>query len=459
MAEPTSTLTPTAADRTLTDLPVDVIIHILSFLPTFLAVQTSLISRQFRSLWSRVPALHFSYDHFPSAVPDPAPGSDPTRLFANSVDRALLLRSPSPIQTFRLSFIYHRRHTSRLDSWLRSAVTRLHARELHLDLYINRHYHNNHDDDDDDRMYDFPLAVLRSSRVEVLSLTRCDLRLPKDMSALNLVAIRTAYLDQIELTDEMVRDFILGCPNLTDLEIQNCYGHEDLKIRSEKLKRLTLGYFYDMDERNTVEIDCCNLLFLEFDCCDFSQFSLKNAASLVEFHLAIVHMDKYFHLWSKVVKLLEKAPNVKHLNVENWWLKFMISKDCFPENFKLQNVRLLELRTEYTQYDLIGMVALLQLCPNLETMVLDHLHKLDDDPRLPAEILNCPLPLNIPSLKHVKLLTYAGTEDEQNFVTMLKRQGAALQKITLFPIKTDEDSCQELPPIVLRRKPRDCEAT
>ena len=57
----------------------------------------------------------------------------------------------------------------------------------------------------------------------------------------------------------------------------------------------------------------------------------------------------------------------------------MISNDRFPENFKLQNVRLLELRTEYTQYDLLGMAGLLLFCPNLETMILDHLHKIEED--------------------------------------------------------------------------------
>lgn len=57
----------------------------------------------------------------------------------------------------------------------------------------------------------------------------------------------------------------------------------------------------------------------------------------------------------------------------------MISKDHFPKSFKLQNVSLLELRTGYTQYDLIGMAALLELCPNLETMILHYLYKIGED--------------------------------------------------------------------------------
>nr|XP_011460151.1 PREDICTED: F-box/LRR-repeat protein At3g26922-like [Fragaria vesca subsp. vesca] len=444
MAETTSNQTTNGA---LTDLPEEILIHILSFLPTLYAVQTSLVSRQFRSLWSRVPSLDFSYDLFPSAVPDP------TRLFASLVDRALLLRSISPIQTFRLSFLYYYRYSSHVDSWLRCAVTRFHARELHLDLYIDKEYQN---EVSLDEMYEFPFAVLRDSRVEVLSLTRCYIWLPADM---NLVSIRTVHLERIEMTDEMVRDLISGCPNLEDLEIHDCHGMENLKICSQKLKRLALGYFYDCDERNTVEIDCRNLWFLKFDCCSFTQFRLKNASCLVEFHIGIVHMEQYYCLWTKMVKLLEQAPHVKSLNVENWWLKFVISENPFPKSFKLQNVRLLELRTGYTQYDLIGMAALLALCPNLETMILDYLHKIEEDESLPEEISNIPVNLNIPRLKEVKMLKFFGSEDEHTFVTMLKKQGAALWKITLFPFKIEGNSCHQYPPVVLRRKPCQCEVT
>lgn len=65
----------------------------------------------------------------------------------------------------------------------------------------------------------------------------------------------------------------------------------------------------------------------------------------------------------------------------------------------------------------------------------------------------------MPSLKHVKMVAFTGTEDEHNFVTMLKKQGVSLQKITLFPVKIDGNSCHQYPPVVLRRKPRECVVT
>lgn len=59
--------------------------------------------------------------------------------------------------------------------------------------------------------------------------------------------------------------------------------------------------------------------------------------------------------------------------------QFLTSKDSFPKSFMIHNLNHLELRTGFTQYDLVGMAALLKLCPNLETMMLDFLFKIEED--------------------------------------------------------------------------------
>lgn len=59
--------------------------------------------------------------------------------------------------------------------------------------------------------------------------------------------------------------------------------------------------------------------------------------------------------------------------------QFLTSKHTFPKSFMLYNLNHLELRTGFTQYDLVGMAALLKISPNLETMVLDYLCKFSED--------------------------------------------------------------------------------
>ncbi|KAM5580791.1 F-box/LRR-repeat protein [Rosa sericea] len=447
-----------APNQTLNDLPDEILIQILTLIPTLEAIHNSLVSRQWRSLWSRLPLLDFSYHLFPVNESEPLPVT--SHRFAEFVDRALILRPNSPIKTFRLSFIFYHYYTSHVDSWVRSAVTRFRARELDLDFFIDKEYHLRSEEDRAPRdKYDFPFSVLRNGCVESLRLTRVDLALPASMATVGMSSVRSIFLEDVDLTDQMWERLILGCPNLEDLELQNGGVDQNLRICSKSLKKLKFGYFYDCYYKNRVEIDCPNLVSLSFDCISFTQFRLKNASSLVEFHLNMVHLDKYYDWWSKAVKLLGSAPNVKCVNVQNWWFKLLTSKDSFPKTFTLHNLSLLELRTGYTQYDLVGMAAVLELCPNLETMILDYLHKIDVDESLPEEILNKPVRFNMPRLKQVKMLKFFGSEDENNFVTLLKKQGVVLQKITLFPIKVEGNSCHQYPPIVLRRNPRECEVT
>ncbi|KAK9924627.1 hypothetical protein M0R45_032986 [Rubus argutus] len=435
----------TAINRNLNDLPDEILLHILTFFPTLDAVQTSLISRKWRPLWSRLRFLKFSYEHFP--LNDPP--SDNRDFFAEFVDRALILRPHTPIELFSLSFIYHDRFGFHVDSWVRSAVRHLQARELHLDFFIHRDYHRT--DETFNHKYDFPFCVLRDGAVAVLKLTRVDLTLPASVATMGLASLSSMYLDEVYLTDQMVRDLISGCPNLDELELQNCWGMEKLKICSKRLKKLALAYIYDPDSKNTVEIDCPNLCSLSFDNCSFTQFVLKFAPALVEFNVRLVRItEQDYVLWSRTVKLLEQAPYVKHLKLQNWWFKLLTSKDPLPKSVVLHNLNHLELRTGYTQCDLVGLAALLELSPNLATMILHYLRKNMENRIIPEEFVNKPDEFYMPSLKQVTMTSYTGTRDEDNFVSILKKHGVVLEKIIIHRIKVGEKSFS---PVVVSKIP------
>ncbi|KAJ6411299.1 hypothetical protein OIU84_007962 [Salix udensis] len=127
--------------------------------------------------------------------------------------------------------------------------------------------------------------------------------------------------------------------------------------------------------------------------------------------------------------------------------KKLAAKDGIPKDFLTHNLKHLELQAGYTQYDLLGMAALLELCPNLETMILDPLYKIDDDvsilhyscisnrqyvqfgshffvvftilflilrESLSEELLNKPIHFSIPSLKEVKLKVIPRRKSKSN---------------------------------------------
>ncbi|KAL6185486.1 hypothetical protein ACLB2K_041619 [Fragaria x ananassa] len=151
-------------DRTLNDLPDEILIHIMTFFPTLYA-----------PLLSRLRFLCFSYEHFPLNDP-PSYNRD---FFAKFVDRALILRPHHPTELFSLSFIYHHRFGLHVDSWVRLAVKHLGAHELHLDFFIDREYHQT--DESFNHKYDFPFAVLQNGAVAVLKLTLVKLTPPTSM--------------------------------------------------------------------------------------------------------------------------------------------------------------------------------------------------------------------------------------------------------------------------------------
>lgn len=73
-----------------------------------------------------------------------------------------------------------------------------------------------------------------------------------------------------------------------------------------------------------------------------------------------------------------------------------------------------------------------------------------EDESLPEEFLNEPVKFNMPRLKKVTMIAYTGTEDQLNFVTILKTQGV---KIELVSVKFDENTyppevaCTNLPQV------------
>ncbi|KAB5524588.1 hypothetical protein DKX38_022337 [Salix brachista] len=410
----------TAADATsttttnLNDLSQDILLHILSFLPTLESITTSLISKKWKSLWSLVPSLNFSYVHFPIYK-----SFFTTRqFFSEFVDRTLILRPHLPLQKFRLEFIYEDRYGCHVDSWVRYAI-RNRVSELDLDFFIDESFHIV--ESEGRRDYDFPFSAPRNA-----------------------------------------------CPNIEVLKLENCYGMENLRLCSEKLKRLGLSSFYTAERELYLELDCPNLVWLGIDCVEMGEFCIKNLSSLIEFRTSIAHKTEHYGHWFKVVKQLHRIAHIKHLVVQNWWRKVWIVlrvtgemdylkveeglRILFPsllrnveisrtgKFFGNQRSRTIQIQDGhliwYTQYDLLGMAALLELCPNLETMILDPLYKIDDDESLSEELLNKPIHFSIPSLKEVKLKVIPGENQNQivQFVALLKKQGVVLDKIVLVPL-------------------------
>ncbi|TQD85542.1 hypothetical protein C1H46_028908 [Malus baccata] len=82
--------------------------HTLSFLPTLCAVQTTIVSRRWKNLWTSVHSLVFDEDAYHEDFP-------------RYVDNVLFFRDSSDIRNFRLS-CGSVEDISRIDGWIRASI-------------------------------------------------------------------------------------------------------------------------------------------------------------------------------------------------------------------------------------------------------------------------------------------------------------------------------------------------
>ncbi|KAK9284264.1 hypothetical protein L1049_023434 [Liquidambar formosana] len=432
----------------LNDFPEEVLLHTLSFLPTSDAIQTTLLSRKWRYLWSSINSLDFSNDLFPR-YDSP---SQTLRSFADFINRTLILRSHSPLLKFRLQLFFgENRYASHVDSWVRYAVAH---RAIDMDLsffmgsdFIDLDFYN-------PSRYGFPFSALRNGCVGVLKLTHCYLSMPPagGVSVARFPSLRSLCLDRVPLTDAMLLDLMLGCVNLEALFLLDCNGLKNAYICSSRLKELTLQNF--TSQGASVDISAPNLrslstLFFEVGCIMDSSLSRADVYFMYK-------LEDCSH-WSKVVSFLS---NAQHLTVQNWWFKFLVRRDVSSGSFLLQSLKYLELRTGYSKLDLLGIAALLEISPNLETMILDEILKVDEETleesNEESEKFVTPIKFSLPSLRQFKMKHFKATQSEKDFVMLLLQSEVVIEKIVLI---CADVAGTYIPPLVLVKPPRGFQIT
>ncbi|KAH7861041.1 hypothetical protein Vadar_020893 [Vaccinium darrowii] len=468
------------ATATIDDLPEDLLLHIISFLPTLEAIRTCLISHKWRNLWHSLSSFDFDFNLFP-----PSDSFPETRdLFADYVNQTLARRSPhSPLHYFGLRFYFtEEHHDNVVPSWINYAINHG-AVELDLDF----HGYTDFSELDSDCCFYFLLEPLIQSQVTFLKLRSCDFRFPNPKTTVPIVSLRSMVLANVLLMDSWVCGLISLCVNLESLVIEDCVGPEDLKICSSKLKELSIWNFEDDPERvNSVEIRAPNLCSLGIVSLQMKNFSLEFSSSLIEANVAYSCRRTQFKYWSRVMRSLT---GVKRLTTHNWWfevlciyiaddLHFLVLNDSskkfnlrvsirygkdlcsetcdhyvmlmplpapiklkvsklvkfsllqtkdLSEGFAFNNLVYLELETAYTKNDLIGLAAFLELSPKIETLVVDHDDYIEDDGSIPEDLLSSRITFSVPNIKLVGMKGFRGMDNEIFFWLLLKRSGVVLE--------------------------------
>jgi len=197
-------------------LPDEILIHILSFVPTKQAFTTSILSKRWIHLWRYVPILDFTE--------------------ANLEDRDSVLR----FEEFIFSVIRSRHSAG--NHFINTFILDIqrHSSRLHALVFGNSNT----------IAPEFPIPILGSTTLVVLKLASFDMGADLFLDLITLPSLKTLHLKNINFEqDEHLMLILQKCPILEYLQLSNIYGHSPYYWISDdhtltKLKRADITICY-----------------------------------------------------------------------------------------------------------------------------------------------------------------------------------------------------------------------
>jgi hypothetical protein len=283
-------------NKCLSNLPKEVLLHIISSLSTKDAVRTSVLSKRWEYMWVSIPNLVFERSLRSKRT-----------LLMNFVDRALCLRD-SDIKRFILSCDVLS-DASRVNTWI-SAVVRHNVQELYIEL-------ENFKGD-----FSLPYCLFTCKTLTSLHLNMwyMILKLPPTICFSNL---KILIIESVTFSNErLTQQLFSGLPVLEELQLHECKwgGLKTVSISAPKLRSLSI---HEIEMQNCRYGDGRQVMifgdslqefyydgFLHRDFCLYNSFSLE----VSEIHV-IDDDETPRQMAYHVYKLLIGLSNVKFLTL------------------------------------------------------------------------------------------------------------------------------------------------
>jgi hypothetical protein len=286
----------------ISNLPDELLLYILSFLPTKLAFTMAILSKRWTPLCYSLPVMDLSY-------------KTTTKRFRRFVNNLLLspLSTNQPIKKICLTCdrIYHNKNSRfNVTNWLEAAKKR-HIEEIHLTLP----YHT------------LKSVIFVSTTLVVLKLE--DLFVGKNTSCVNLPSLKTLNLTSVSFQswNDYV-NFLYACPILEDMHAEPIYyfmRHDQNNASEEGLKSLTLPKLVraSIGIRDVVVNGMNNVKFLRVDM-DYRKALSWKAIPLFQnlISIELLFPSYSFISWDGVVELLRHCPKLQILFIKKVFFFF-----------------------------------------------------------------------------------------------------------------------------------------
>ncbi|KAJ3700796.1 hypothetical protein LUZ61_004501 [Rhynchospora tenuis] len=337
----------------MSEFPDELLLHILSFVPTHIAARTSLLSRRFRCLWEVAPALDLNLSAFRHCSSCMA--------FAHMADRSLLDRDDSHhLSSLRLNLRNSRLFEPGILTFSYLNTLLLRASHLHLQRLSFSHLTGCLDE--------FLPTILSIPSLEFLSLrhlSRAAL-FPSSFAATGLKTLSLSF-DNASFQPTGLNAFLSKLPSLEELELE---VPTDVDLRSESVKKLKL-VITDLIR----EVGICMPKLEVLDFYEWRNQQKRFHGQMPVLKKASIEIiappeESAPAIW----KMLKAVGNVDELHVvieENFWFNpfhTMVEPDADPPKFP--NLKHLDLNMCFHRHNTDDLTTLLQNSPALESINL-----------------------------------------------------------------------------------------
>ncbi|KAL1217462.1 putative FBD-associated F-box protein [Cardamine amara subsp. amara] len=392
----------------MNDLPDDLLLKILSLLPTFKEiVATSLISKRWRDLWKLLPVIPLlKFDEKSSSSND---------TFKSFVYRSFELNN-QPIEKLHLKlYLYY----SDIKAWIRAAVYRR-VRVLRIDFFFSS-------------TLKLPSCLSKCTTLETLQL--CGLSINSFPRGFRLPSLKSLHLLSVKFfSNESVERLLSNCPVLENLVV-NKEDYDSVRIFNidvPTLKSLSIENSKGENRGNTNEINgfgikAPSLMYLNIKD-TFSNFIM------FEFMPEVIKADIEV-IFDLSEKFIGSLPSIQHLSFCSLTSKTPYHRGCFF--FYLEHLELCTCSSGW--WNLLA--SMLNDAPRLKSIKL--IKKKLSSARDNDQMTRSEEPTVVPkcSLTHLENLEwreYKGTEEEVEVAEYILANATCLKKAT-FSIRFGDE--------------------
>ncbi|MCL7049662.1 hypothetical protein MKW94_013809 [Papaver nudicaule] len=399
-------------------LPESVVLNILSYLPTKFVVQTSVVSKDWRYLWTFIPRLDFDDELFrihrkknKKQIENPK--------FVDFVSKVMKVQDEARyVERFRLRWSHF--DMSLVKEWINVTVGK-NLKELDLDL------RNNASVVKLPYAIGLPLCMFNSDSLVSMKLKLFNCELIVLPTSICLNKLKKLHLEGVRFSgDGAIQKLLSGCPILESLEMVGCqiYDQKVVEITHPSLRNLCVRHIY-LPRNSVIKISNLDLLFFKYTVmeCNMKNNFIYSLSSLTNAYFE-VHLQpcgsysrkRYNECFNNARRLFSGLSSIRSLTLPESTLQMLSlgqnlleSLPCF---YNLSKLMLTSLRKrDYFQ-------------PRIGAVIME------DGQEVPTELL-CLEGLVLNHLKEVTISCFWGTEVELEFLKLILRKASALQKLII----------------------------